>query len=100
MVNMSPMAATTSVANIADRATSYSIPGLIIDGQDVETVYHQVKAAAEHARSSEGPVLIELKTYRFRGHSRTDQALYRPKADKLEEWLKRDPHHSKGSNDQ
>jgi pyruvate dehydrogenase E1 component alpha subunit len=86
----SPMETTTGVTDIATRAASYGMPGLIVDGQDVETVYHEVKAAADRARKGNGPVLIELKTYRFRGHSRTDQAPYRPKGE-LEEWLKRDP---------
>jgi acetoin:2,6-dichlorophenolindophenol oxidoreductase subunit alpha len=86
----SPMETTTGVTDIAARSASYGIPGLIVDGQDVETVYHEVKAAADRARNGSGPVLIELKTYRFRGHSRTDQAPYRPKGE-LEEWLKRDP---------
>jgi acetoin:2,6-dichlorophenolindophenol oxidoreductase subunit alpha len=86
----SPMHTTTPVSNIADRAASYGMPGIIIDGQDAETVYHEVKAAADNARNGGGPALIELKTYRFRGHSRTDQAPYRPKGE-LEEWMKRDP---------
>ena len=86
----SPMHTTTPVPNIADRAASYGMPGIIIDGQDVETVYHEVKAAADNARNGHGPALSELKTYRFRGHSLTDQAPYRPKGE-LEEWLKRDP---------
>ena len=86
----SAMHLTTPVANIADRASSYGMPGLIVDGQDVEVVYDQVRQAADHARGGAGPVLIELKTYRFRGHSRTDQAPYRPKGE-LEQWLQRDP---------
>jgi acetoin:2,6-dichlorophenolindophenol oxidoreductase subunit alpha len=86
----SPMHTTTGIDDIAARAASYGIPGLIVDGQDVETVYQEVKAAADQARNGAGPVLIELKTYRFRGHSRTDQAPYRLKGE-LEEWLKRDP---------
>jgi len=86
----SAMHLTTPVANIADRAAAYGMPGIIIDGQDVETVYHQVREVAERARAGGGPALIELKTYRFRGHSRTDQAPYRP-AGELDRWLKRDP---------
>jgi TPP-dependent pyruvate/acetoin dehydrogenase alpha subunit len=86
----SPMHTTTPVTQIAERAASYGMPGIVVDGQDVETVYHDVKAAADRVRNGEGPVLIELMTYRFRGHSRTDQAPYRPKGE-LEEWLKRDP---------
>lgn len=81
---------TTPVRDIAARAASYNMPGIIVDGQDAECIYHEVSAMAERARRGEGPALIELKTYRFRGHSRTDPAPYRPKGE-LEEWLKRDP---------
>jgi pyruvate dehydrogenase E1 component alpha subunit len=81
---------TTPVKDIAVRAASYGIPGIIVDGQDAERVYHEVSAMADRARRGEGPALIELKTYRYRGHSRTDQAPYRLKGE-LEEWLKRDP---------
>jgi pyruvate dehydrogenase E1 component alpha subunit len=81
---------TTPVADIAVRAGSYGMPGLVVDGQDVETVHAEMKSALARARSGEGPTLIEFKTYRYRGHSRTDTAPYRAKGE-LEEWLKRDP---------
>jgi acetoin:2,6-dichlorophenolindophenol oxidoreductase subunit alpha len=86
----SPLARTTPVNDIAVRATAYNMPGIIVDGQDVETVYHEVKAAADRARGGGGPSLIELKTYRYRGHSRTDPATYRPDGE-LEQWMQRDP---------
>lgn len=81
---------TTPVQDIARRAVSYAIPGIIVDGQDVESIHAEVGKAANRARSGEGPSLIELKTYRYRGHSRTDTGPYRPLGE-LEEWLKRDP---------
>jgi acetoin:2,6-dichlorophenolindophenol oxidoreductase subunit alpha len=81
---------TTPVADIATRAGSYGMPGLIVDGQDAETIHAEMKGALARARAGEGPTLIEFKTYRFRGHSRTDTAPYRAKGE-LEEWLKRDP---------
>jgi pyruvate dehydrogenase E1 component alpha subunit len=81
---------TTPVTDLAVRAKSYAIPGLIVDGQDVETVYAEAKDAIERARRGEGPTLIEFKTYRFRGHSRTDTGPYRPEGE-LEQWLQRDP---------
>jgi TPP-dependent pyruvate/acetoin dehydrogenase alpha subunit len=81
---------TTPVQDIAVRAAAYAMPGVIVDGQDAEAVYHVVKAAGDRARAGEGPSLIECKTYRYRGHSRTDTAPYRP-AGELDEWLKRDP---------
>lgn len=81
---------TTPVEDLAVRATAYNIPGIVVDGQDVETVYAEAKAAIERARQGEGPTLMEFKTYRFGGHSRTDTAPYRPEGE-LDEWLQRDP---------
>lgn len=81
---------TTPVADIATRAIAYNIPGIVVDGQEVETVYEAAKTAFDRARRGEGPTLLELKTYRFRGHSRTDTGPYRP-AGELEQWLLRDP---------
>ncbi|MCC7450305.1 MAG: thiamine pyrophosphate-dependent dehydrogenase E1 component subunit alpha [Anaerolineae bacterium] len=86
----SPYDTTAPVPNVADRAAAYGIPGVMVDGQDAEAVYTVVKEAAERARSGQGPTLIEAKTYRYRGHSRTDPAAYRP-AGELDTWLARDP---------
>lgn len=88
----SPYELTSPVANVVDRACAYNIPGVIVDGQDAEAVYHVVREAADRARRGDGPTLIEAKTYRYRGHSRTDPAEYRP-AGELEQWLARDPIH-------
>jgi acetoin:2,6-dichlorophenolindophenol oxidoreductase subunit alpha len=66
------------------------MPGVIVDGQDVHAVNAVVHTAAERARSGEGPTLIEAKTYRYRGHSRTDPAKYRAEGE-LERWKQRDP---------
>ncbi|MAS37811.1 MAG: pyruvate dehydrogenase (acetyl-transferring) E1 component subunit alpha [Anaerolineaceae bacterium] len=81
---------TAPVDNVADRAAAYGIPGVIVDGQDAEAVYTVVKEAVKRAQAGHGPTLIEAKTYRYMGHSRTDPASYRPKGE-LEEWKKRDP---------
>jgi pyruvate dehydrogenase E1 component alpha subunit len=81
---------TTPVEDIAVRAAAYAMPGVVVDGQDVEAVYTAVRRAGDRARAGEGPTLIECKTYRYRGHSRTDAAPYR-KPGELDEWLKRDP---------
>lgn len=80
----------TPIADLAVRADSYGMPGEIVDGQDVEAVYAAVSAAADHARAGHGPTFIEFKTYRFRGHSRTDTGPYRPEGE-LEAWMERDP---------
>jgi len=81
---------TTPIQDIADRAAAYAMPGVVVDGQDTEAVYTVVKTAADRARAGDGPSLIECKTYRYRGHSRTDTAPYR-KPGELDEWLQRDP---------
>jgi len=80
----------TSVDDIAKRAAGYDIPGLIVDGNDVEEVYEEVDKAVKAARSGKGPTLIEAKTYRLEGHWIGDPQVYRDKAE-VEEWLKKDP---------
>jgi pyruvate dehydrogenase E1 component alpha subunit len=86
----SPLATTTAVSDIAERARAYGIPGVIVDGQDIGSVHAAATGAVARARAGVGPTLIEAKTYRFRGHSRTDPATYRPEGE-LEAWLERDP---------
>jgi len=86
----SPMAATTPIARLADRAAAYGMPGEFVDGNDVLTVRSAAARAADRARSGAGPNLIEADTYRHHGHSRSDPAKYRPEGE-LEYWLARDP---------
>lgn len=86
----SPVRATTPIDDLAERAAAYGMPGVIVDGQDIEAVYSATLAAAERARAGDGPSLLELKTYRYRGHSRADTGPYRAPGE-LDEWLKRDP---------
>lgn len=81
---------TTPVEDIAVRAAAYAMPGVIVDGNDVLAVRAAAAEAAARARAGEGPTLIEAKTYRHRGHSRTDPAKYRPEAE-VAAWLARDP---------
>jgi pyruvate dehydrogenase E1 component alpha subunit len=85
-----PMRETTPVDDLADRAKAYAIPGVIVDGQDVDAVHHAVVEAVARARAGDGPSLLEMKTYRYRGHSRTDPAKYRPDGE-LARWQERDP---------
>jgi len=80
----------TPIENVADRAQSYGMPGIIVDGNDAIAVYRAAKEAVEKARSGNGPTLIECKTYRHKGHSRFDPGKYRPQAE-VEEWLRKDP---------
>jgi pyruvate dehydrogenase E1 component alpha subunit len=81
---------TTPVTDLAVRAMSYNMPSEIVDGQDVDAVEDAMMRAVTRARSGDGPTLIEAKTYRYAGHSRSDKATYRP-AGELDEWLQRDP---------
>lgn len=81
---------TSLVTDVAKRAGAYGMPGVIVDGNDVAAVYESASQAVERARAGKGPTLLECKTYRHRGHSRTDPATYRPK-EEVEWWLARDP---------
>jgi acetoin:2,6-dichlorophenolindophenol oxidoreductase subunit alpha len=86
-----PIGSVTAVPNpAADRASAYALPAEIIDGNDVVVVADAVARAARLARSGYGPTVLEARTYRHFGHSRTDPATYRP-AEEVEEWLRRDP---------
>jgi len=85
-----PFAQTSPVPHVADRAAAYGIPAEIVDGQDADEVFRAVRGAVHRARRGGGPSLIEAKTYRFVGHSRTDPATYRPPGE-LERWRQRDP---------
>lgn len=86
----SPLERTTPISRLAARATSYGIPGVHVDGNDVLQVRHVAGQAAARARAGEGPTLIEADTYRQSGHSRSDPATYRPEGE-LDRWLRRDP---------
>jgi pyruvate dehydrogenase E1 component alpha subunit len=81
----------TAVANpAADRAPGYGLPAEVIDGNDVVVVASAVGRAVDRARAGRGPTVIEARTYRHFGHSRTDPATYRP-PEEVQEWLRRDP---------
>ncbi|GAA4164698.1 thiamine pyrophosphate-dependent dehydrogenase E1 component subunit alpha [Phytohabitans flavus] len=81
---------TTPLSDLYRRAGSYDIPGVPVDGMDVGATRAVLAEAVARARAGDGPTLVEAKTYRFAGHSRADQATYRP-AGELELWRERDP---------
>lgn len=85
-----PTAKQTAVANLADKAAGYGIPGYVVDGNDVLACYEVMRKAAEFARGGGGSVLIEAKTYRRKGHAEHDDQRYIP-AGEIEHWEKRDP---------
>jgi pyruvate dehydrogenase E1 component alpha subunit len=78
------------LTDVADRAASYGLPGVVVDGNDVLAVREVTRQARDRARAGEGPTLIETKTYRHRGHFEGDMARYRSK-DELASWVERDP---------
>ena len=85
-----PYSAVTAGKSIASRGEAYSILYKIVDGNDVEAVLEHVRAALIMVQNGEAPTLIECRTWRVKGHSRSDQNLYREKDDEMH-WLSRDP---------
>jgi len=87
----SSMGQTTSVTDIATRAVSYNMPGVIVDGQDVLAVYDAVSIAVARARAGGGPSLVEAKTYRYCDHQEDiDFPAHRGK-EEIESWQAKDP---------
>jgi len=84
------IATTCRLTNVADRAISYGIPGVTVDGNDVLAVYEAVGEAVARARRGEGPSIVECKTYRYHGHFEGDPLNYRTEKE-VEEWKLKDP---------
>ena len=80
----------TSAVNIADRAVGYNMPGKIVDGNDILATYKEFKEAAEYVRAGNGPILVEMKTYRMSGHYFGDNENYRTK-EEVASWRLKDP---------
>jgi TPP-dependent pyruvate/acetoin dehydrogenase alpha subunit len=85
-----PVSWAFKVENVADRAAAYGMPGEIVDGNDVLAVYAAAGRALGRARRGEGPTLLECKTYRLCGHSRSDPRTYRSKEEEAK-WEQLDP---------
>jgi acetoin:2,6-dichlorophenolindophenol oxidoreductase subunit alpha len=83
-------ARSTAVKDVAARAAAYAMPGVVVDGNDFAAVAEASFAATDRARAGEGPTLIECKTYRTKGHSRSDRNRYRTR-EEIEAWRGRDP---------
>lgn len=80
----------SAVHDFSKMAGSYNIPGRQVNGMEVTEVYHNVKQAADLARAEKTPTLLEIKTYRYMGHSMSDPAKYRTK-EELENQKLQDP---------
>jgi len=79
-----------NIENVADRSIAYGIPGIVVDGMDILKVKEAVEEAVKRARNKEGPTIIEAKTYRYCGHSKSDLLKYRTREEE-DKWLNRDP---------
>jgi pyruvate dehydrogenase E1 component alpha subunit len=85
-----PLYRTLAVSDVTERAAGYAVARDRFDGDDVLRVRERIGEAVERARQTHQPTLVEVITYRFRGHSMSDPGNYRTK-DEVEEWKKRDP---------
>lgn len=85
-----PNAKEFAVQDLSLRASGYAMPGVSVDGNDVLAVYAALQEAVAHARSQQGPALVECKTFRVRGHSEADKADYVP-SELRREWQAKDP---------
>ena len=85
-----PVAKQVPIHDLAERARAYGIASSIVDGNDVVAVYQAAKGAVDRCRAGDGPVLIESKTMRMKGHAQHDPAEYVPK-EMFAYWQARDP---------
>jgi pyruvate dehydrogenase E1 component alpha subunit len=85
------VARSSAETDFSKRGASFNIPGIQVDGMDVEAVMDAGAEAIAYCRAGKGPIILEMKTYRYRGHSMSDPAKYRTKEEVSEMREKRDP---------
>jgi pyruvate dehydrogenase E1 component alpha subunit len=81
---------TSNVTNLSDLADSYHMPNTEVDGMNPDECYEAFKEAADRARKGEGPTLLDINTYRYKGHSMSDPQKYRTK-EEVEQYKEQDP---------
>jgi pyruvate dehydrogenase E1 component alpha subunit len=81
---------TTNVEDMSEMGKSYHMPSKVVDGMSVEAVHHAIEEASERARKGDGPTLLDIRTYRYKGHSMSDPQKYRTK-DEVEDYKGKDP---------
>ncbi len=86
-----PQSKEMPVANVADRASAYGMPGEVVDGNDLLAVYEAMQRAVDRARRGDGPTLLEAKTYRLVPHSSDDDDRVYRSREEVEQWRQREP---------
>lgn len=81
---------TTNVTDLSKIGLSYEMPSRIVNGMSPEAVHEAIEEAAERGRRGDGPTLLDIRTYRYKGHSMSDPQKYRSKQE-VEEWIEKDP---------
>lgn len=81
---------TTNVHDMSKMGLSYEMPSFVVDGMSPESVHEAIEEAAARARRGDGPTLLDIRTYRYKGHSMSDPQKYRTK-DEVSEWQDKDP---------
>lgn len=81
---------TTNVTDMSKIGDSYEMPSEVVDGMTVEAVHEAIERATDHCRKGNGPYLLDIRTYRFKGHSMSDPQKYRTK-EEVKEWQAQDP---------
>ncbi|MGB0403540.1 MAG: pyruvate dehydrogenase (acetyl-transferring) E1 component subunit alpha [Salibacteraceae bacterium] len=84
------VARTTNVTDMSKIGDSYEMPSEVVDGMTVEAVHEAIERATDHCRKGNGPYLLDIRTYRFKGHSMSDPQKYRTK-EEVKEWQAQDP---------
>jgi len=79
-----------NVTDLSQIGLSYGMPSKIVNGMRPESVHEAIEEAADRARRGEGPTLLDIRTYRYKGHSMSDPQKYRTK-DEVAEWMEQDP---------